>query len=539
LTKFTSFFAKEKITKLSVLFLLIGISFLSPSPAQANMGLQAYFYDNQTGEDNLYNNAPPIPPDRPLVFSIPVATVDQDFDLYPMPGLIDDFVVRYEGYITATESATVNLQCLADDGCIVIIDGVTIIDEWWDKGTDGGVYEYTLVPNQSLPFTVWYYENGGGAVIQLRWQFPNGDWAVVPEAVFSTVPKVIPIPVVSPSPDSQTVVGETVTVVSDTQTAPVVDTSTPVLSESVTSVADSVTVVTQPQESHTVSSETATTTETQTANVTPEPPIVPEPAPIVVPEPPIVRPEPIVIPDPAPEVEPEPEPEPDPAPEPEPEPEPIPEEPPIPVEEPPTPVEEPPVEEEEPPVEELPPPEIEEPAPELAPEPPVEEPEPPMVAEENATEEEKAAVAEAIIEAAQGEPVTAAAIAEAGLTYADLPKETPVEVRQDENGNEVVITAEVAAALVILENPAELIGAIFTDPAQVLLAITSIGADMSDEERTESEQTIVAAVIAGQAAVSAAGMAAGAASSGSTGGGSSGGGGGASAESKGVRRRKE
>ena len=503
------------------------------------MGLQAYFYDNQTGEDNLYNNAPPIPPDRPLVFSIPVATVDQDFDLYPMPGLIDDFVVRYEGYITATESATVNLQCLADDGCIVIIDGVTIIDEWWDKGTDGGVYEYTLVPNQSLPFTVWYYENGGGAVIQLRWQFPNGDWAVVPEAVFSTVPKVIPIPVVSPSPDSQTVVGETVTVVSDTQTAPVVDTSTPVLSESVTSVADSVTVVTQPQESHTVSSETATTTETQTANVTPEPPIVPEPAPIVVPEPPIVRPEPIVIPDPAPEVEPEPEPEPDPAPEPEPEPEPIPEEPPIPVEEPPTPVEEPPVEEEEPPVEELPPPEIEEPAPELAPEPPVEEPEPPMVAEENATEEEKAAVAEAIIEAAQGEPVTAAAIAEAGLTYADLPKETPVEVRQDENGNEVVITAEVAAALVILENPAELIGAIFTDPAQVLLAITSIGADMSDEERTESEQTIVAAVIAGQAAVSAAGMAAGAASSGSTGGGSSGGGGGASAESKGVRRRKE
>jgi hypothetical protein len=163
-----------------------------------------------------------------------------------------------------------------------------------------------------------------------------------------------------------------------------------------------------------------------------------------------------------------------------------------------------------------------------------------MVADEDATEEEKAEVAEAIIEAAQGEPVTAAAIASAGLTYADLPAETPVEVRQDENGNEVVITAEVAAALVILESPAELISAIFTDPGQALLAITSIGADMSDEERTESEQTIVAAVIAGQAAVSAAGMAAGAASSGSTGGsggGSSGGSGGAS-ESKSVRRRK-
>jgi hypothetical protein len=140
---------------------------------------------------------------------------------------------------------------------------------------------------------------------------------------------------------------------------------------------------------------------------------------------------------------------------------------------------------------------------------PVEESHSPMVADEDATEEEKAVVAEAIIEAAGGEPVTAAAIADAGLTYADLPPETPVEVRTDDEGNEVVITAEVAAALVILENPAELINAIFTDPAQALLAIGSIGADMSDEERTESEQTIVAAVIAGQAAVTAAAGAAG------------------------------
>ena len=495
------------------------------------MGLQAYFYDNFTGQDNLYNNAPPIPPTTPMVASIPVATVDQDFDLYPLGGVpYDDFVVKYEGYITATESGTVNLQCLADDGCIVIIDGATIINEWWDKGTDGGVYEYTLVPNKSLPFTLWYYENGGGAVVQLRWQFPNGDWNIVPEAVFSTVPKVIPIPVVSPSPDSPTVL------VSDTSTVPVPETSTVVV-ETSTSVVDSETVVIQQPESPTVSSETTTVTETQTVNVTPEPPIVPNPAPIVALEPPAIREEPIAIPDPEPLPEPEPDPAPEVAPDPAPEPEPVPE-----VEPEPTPEPEPPVVEPEPEVAPEPapePPVVAEPEP-PAPE-PVEEPHPPMVADENATDEEKAAVADAIIEAADGQPVTAAAIADAGLTYANLPPETPVEVRTDKDGNEVVITAEVAAALVILENPAELIGAIFTDPAQALLAISSIGADMSDEERKESEQTIVASVIAGQAAVSAAGMAAGAASSGSTGGsggGSSGGGGGAS-ESKGVRRRKE
>jgi hypothetical protein len=147
-------------------------------------------------------------------------------------------------------------------------------------------------------------------------------------------------------------------------------------------------------------------------------------------------------------------------------------------------------------------------------------------------------VAEAVIEAAQGAPVTAQAIQDAGITYQDLPPQTPVEVREDENGNEVVITAEVAAALVILENPAELLSAIFDDPGQALLAIASIGADMSDEERSESEKIIVASVIAGQAAVNAAGMAAAATTRTPSGGGHTGGGGASAGESKAVRRRK-
>jgi len=164
-----------------------------------------------------------------------------------------------------------------------------------------------------------------------------------------------------------------------------------------------------------------------------------------------------------------------------------------------------------------------------------------MVATEESTPEERQAIAENIIAeaVASGENVTAEALAEAGITYADLPPETPVEVRQDANGNEVVITAEVAAALVLLESPAELISAIFSDPSQALLAITSIGADMSEEERAESEKIIVASVIAGQAAVTAAGMAASSTTRTPSGGGSTGGGGAASGrEGKSVRRRK-
>ena len=261
---------------------------------------------------------------------------------------------------------------------------------------------------------------------------------------------------------------------------------------------------------------------------TPEPlptsnPVLPEPSPTPVPVPEPVRPDPVpeppvvaplpepspgLLPEPVPEPAPEPVEEP-PVPEPAAEPVPVAEEPPAPAEEPPVVILEPepvPVPVEEPPV--------------LAPEPPIVEPEPIVpeepesvaipptpIASPNSTPEERQIVAEAVIEAANGAPVTAKAIQDAGLTYEDLPAETPVEVRTDEDGNEVIITAEVAAALVVLKSPSEFINAIFTDPGQALLAITSIGADMSDEERTESEKIIVASVIAGQAAINAAGMA--------------------------------
>lgn len=120
------------------------------------------------------------------------------------------------------------------------------------------------------------------------------------------------------------------------------------------------------------------------------------------------------------------------------------------------------------------------------------------------TEIEVEIIVEALLEQAQGGPITAETIVEAGITYEDLPAQTPVQVREDDNGNAVVITAEVAAALLVLDNPVELLSTIFSDPAQAILALSSIGADMSDEERSESEKTIVAAVIVGGIAVQSA-----------------------------------
>ena len=108
-------------------------------------------------------------------------------------------------------------------------------------------------------------------------------------------------------------------------------------------------------------------------------------------------------------------------------------------------------------------------------------------------------VADIIAEAeANGETITTEDMEEAGITLADLPADTPIQL---DNG--VVLEAGTVVALQLLENPAELISAIFDNPAEALTAISNIGADMSEEERTASENTIIASVIATQAAVNA------------------------------------
>ena len=111
------------------------------------------------------------------------------------------------------------------------------------------------------------------------------------------------------------------------------------------------------------------------------------------------------------------------------------------------------------------------------------------------TPAEKELVAEALIESAEGQAVTAEAIQEAGIDYADLPEATPVEVREDENGNEVIISAVIADALELLESPAEMLVAIFESPAQLVFALGNLGADMSEEERDEATKTVVAATL--------------------------------------------
>ena len=155
--------------------------------------------------------------------------------------------------------------------------------------------------------------------------------------------------------------------------------------------------------------------------------------------------------------------------------------------------------------------------------------------------EEKAEVAAILIEKAleSGQSITASQIESSGIEYKDLPPQTPVEVRTSESGEALVITAEVAANIELVTDAGALLEAAFTDPGAALEALGSIGADMTQGEREEATDMVVATVVAAGAAINAVGAASGS-TGGSSSGGSSGGGsggGGASGNSKGVRRK--
>ena len=203
-----------------------------------------------------------------------------------------------------------------------------------------------------------------------------------------------------------------------------------------------------------------------------------EPIPVApVPEPPVV------IPDPVPSPEPQPQPVPGPRPMPE-------YEPPVQPSEPEPMPETPPEEAPQPPAEEPPAPVTPEPEPEL----------PPTVDPAPEPAEEAPAVVEPIEESTPSEPPI---VNVDDVNLESLAPDTPVEL-----ANGVVVTAEVAMAVEMLQNPAEFVQNLLTDPMAALSALGSVGADLPPEVREKAEKVVVAAIIAGNIATQAAATAA-------------------------------
>jgi hypothetical protein len=145
-------------------------------------GLDVTVYDN-----NGYNSAPPLPAESgvPVVGTTTQTDINHDFDNEPLFGMYEDFLVKYEGYITSSVDAEIIFYPHADDGTKFYLDGVLIDDNWIDKGGGGNeTLPQSFTANVPRQITYWYYENGGGAWTTLYWDNGNG-FEVVPESAFT------------------------------------------------------------------------------------------------------------------------------------------------------------------------------------------------------------------------------------------------------------------------------------------------------------------------------------------------------------------
>jgi hypothetical protein len=396
--------------------------------------------------NNLGQNASPsIPGDDKIVHTTTVSNINEQWGSGPVAGsnLSEDVVVKYEGNITSDISETIYFYAPGDDGVRLYINGELIINDWVDKGGGGSVstgVEFESGTSQTI--VMYYYENGGGAWVQLYWDKGNG-FEIVPDTAFNVT-----------QPDEQ-----------------LQNTLTEELNTTIATLVEVVNQIQLKVEQVIVTNNNAIT-QIQVIYASPVPPT---------PEPPVdpVSPEPT---QPSEPVQPEPQPQPEPLPaEPTPEPEPV-------LEEPETPIEEEEDLEPEPPQDLEPPQEDQDLQEDLndKPEPVIpdttdKDPKPPVVVEPQSP----------ALPITPQNPVDP--------TIPASPVQPPTNGDQTivlENG--VILPVEIAEALELFDNPSEMLALLFTDPGKVLKAFLNVGADMSPEQRDLAQKGAVAVIIVTQ-----------------------------------------
>ncbi len=165
---------------------MVSTVFATETNAIAENGLNVTVYNNFG-----YNASPPLPEvsGRPAAGTDVYTHINQNFDAAPPFQMYEDYIVKYEGYITAPITGAITFLPTADDGTKFFLDGTLIDDNWRDKGGGGNptaAQQFTAgVPRQ---ITYWFYENGGGSWTTLYWDIGNG-WEIVPAAAYTRTPE--------------------------------------------------------------------------------------------------------------------------------------------------------------------------------------------------------------------------------------------------------------------------------------------------------------------------------------------------------------
>jgi len=97
----------------------------------------------------------------------------------------DNFSVRWSGQVEAAFTETYTFYPRTDDGVRLWVEGLQLVDNWVDRSATENRGTIDLVAGQFYSVVMEYYENGGGAVAELRWSSPHTPKQLIPQAAFS------------------------------------------------------------------------------------------------------------------------------------------------------------------------------------------------------------------------------------------------------------------------------------------------------------------------------------------------------------------
>lgn len=102
-------------------------------------------------------------------------------------GRADGVAVHFTGYFKASTAGAYYFGTTTDDGSVLKVNSVTVVDAWREQGPTFWYGSTILSAGQIVPIDFWYYENGGGAVAQLYWINPlTGNWEIIPSSNLAT-----------------------------------------------------------------------------------------------------------------------------------------------------------------------------------------------------------------------------------------------------------------------------------------------------------------------------------------------------------------
>jgi hypothetical protein len=96
----------------------------------------------------------------------------------------DGVIVRFYGYINIATSGTYYFGGNADDGIRIKVNNTSVVDSWREDGgtfRSGSIY----LAAGTYPIELMYYENGGGALVNLQW-YLNNSWQIVGSSYIAT-----------------------------------------------------------------------------------------------------------------------------------------------------------------------------------------------------------------------------------------------------------------------------------------------------------------------------------------------------------------